>query len=198
MNPYSKISTVALHGSDPAELGQLTATVERILPAIEKFWRYDGRDDAARRRPGWLARLDVPLPEAGGGIGAVVADLAEVVIPNGARVSEPGWSGFVTTGPTTSAVAAWLAAAAAGSQRYAVQAFNTLERVALDRVAQLCGIPAAHQGVLSSGGSTANLVALGAARQWAFERRGLDVSQDGLPPGVRARVYASEQAHHTV
>ena len=105
MNPYSKISTVALHGSDPAELGQLTATVERILPAIEKFWRYDGRDDAARRRPGWLARLDVPLPEAGGGIGAVVADLAEVVIPNGARVSEPGWSGFVTTGPTTSAVA---------------------------------------------------------------------------------------------
>src|SRR5204862_1418687 len=103
------------------------------------------------------------------------------------------------TGPTTSAVAASLAAAAAaGSQRYAVQAFNTLERVALDWVAQLCGIPAAHRGVFSSGGSTANLVALGAARQWAFERRGLDVSQDGLPPGARARVYASEQAHHTI
>jgi aromatic-L-amino-acid/L-tryptophan decarboxylase len=185
MNAYSKMSTAALHGCDPAELGQLTATVERVLPAIEKFWRYDGRDDAARARPGWLARLDVPLPEAGGGIGAVVADLAEVVIPNGARVGEPGWSGFITTGPTTSAVAAWLAAAA-GSQRYAVQAFNTLERVALDWVAQLCGIPAAHQGVFSSGGSTANLVALGAARQWAFERRGLDVSQDGLPAGARA------------
>ena len=111
MNPYSKISTAALQGCDPAELGQLTATVERILPAIEKFWRYDGRDDAARRRPDWLARLDVPLPEDGGGIGAVVADLAEAVIPNGARVSEPGWVGFITTGPTTSAVAAWLAAA---------------------------------------------------------------------------------------
>ena len=91
----------------------------------------------------------------------------------------------------------WLPAAA-GSQRYAVQAFNTLERVALDWVAQLCGIPAAHQGVFSSGGSTANLVALGAARQWAFERRGLDVSQDGLPSGAQARVYASEQAHHTI
>src|SRR5215831_17290041 len=77
MNAYSKISTAALQGCDPAELGQLTATVEQILPAIEKFWRYDGRDDAARRRPGWLARLDVPLPEAGGGIGAVAADLAD-------------------------------------------------------------------------------------------------------------------------
>jgi aromatic-L-amino-acid/L-tryptophan decarboxylase len=52
--------------------------------------------------------------------------------------------------------------------------------------------------VLSSGGSTANLVALGAARQWAFEQRGLDVSQDGLPPGARARVYASGHAHHTI
>jgi hypothetical protein len=74
MNPYSKISTVALHGSDPAELGQLTATVERILPAIEKFWRYDGRDDAARRRPGWLARLDVPClrPAAGSGLSSQI------------------------------------------------------------------------------------------------------------------------------
>ena len=108
MNAYSEISPAARPGRDPAELGQLTATVEQILPAIEKFWRYDGRDDAARRRPGWLARLDVPLPEAGGGIGAVIADLAEVVIPNGARVSEPGWSSFITTGPTTSAAAAWL------------------------------------------------------------------------------------------
>ena len=144
--------------------------------------------------PGWTC----PCLRTAGGIGAVVADLAEAVIPNGARISEPGWSGFITTGPTTSAVAAWLAAAAAGSQRYAVQAFNTLERVALDWVAQLCAIPAAHQGVLSSGGSTANLVALGAARQWAFERRGLDVSQDGLPSGAQARIYASERAHHTI
>ena len=198
MNAFPRVSPAVLGGCDPAELGQLTATVERVLPAIEEFWRYDGRDDAARRRPGWLARLDVPLPEDGGGIGAVVADLAEVVIPNGSRVGEPGWSSFITTGPTTCAVAAWLAAAAAGSQRYAVQAFNTLERVALDWVAQLCGIPAACQGVFSSGGSTANLVALGAARQWAFERRGRDVSADGLPPAVRARVYASEQAHNTI
>jgi len=139
-----------LHGCDPAELGQLTATVERILPAIEEFWRYEVRDDAARRRPGWLDRLDVPLPEAGGGIGAVVADLAEVVIPNGARVGEPGWSGFITTGPTTSAVAAWLAAAAAGSQRYAVQVFNTLERVALDWVERHVGF-ARHVAQLALG-----------------------------------------------
>ena len=37
----------------------------------------------------------------------------------------------ITTGPTTSAVAAWLASAAAGGQRHMVHAFNHLERVAL-------------------------------------------------------------------
>ncbi|MGH3735784.1 MAG: hypothetical protein ACRDT6_09205 [Micromonosporaceae bacterium] len=76
-------------------------------------------------------------------------------------------------------MAAWLAAGSAGGQRYLVQAFNTLERVGLAWLADLCGVPAGYQGVLSSGGSTANLVALGAARQWAYEQRGIDVSQDG-------------------
>ena len=64
-------------------------------------------------------------------------------------------------------------------------AYNRLQlvrlRVALDWVAQLCGIPASYQGVFSSGGSTANLVALGAARQWAFERRGPGIVNDRSP-----------------
>src|SRR5262249_33522184 len=107
--------------------------------------------------PGWTC----PCPRPAVGSRRAWRALPRGVSPNGSRVGEPGWSGFITTGPTTSAVAAWLAAAAAGGQRYAVQAFNTLERVALGWVAQLCGIPAAWPGVFSSGGSTANLVALG-------------------------------------
>lgn len=198
MSRPAQPTPLALDEPDPAELGLLAPTVERLMPAIEEFWRYAERDDAARRRPDWRARLGADLPEAGGGIGAVVRDLTEVIIPNGSRVSEPGFTGFITTGPTTSGVAAWLASAAAGGQRYMVQAFNHLEQVGLDWLAQLCGIPAGYQGVLSSGGSTANLVALGAARQWALEQRGVDVSEHGLPSGTRVRVYASEQAHHTI
>jgi hypothetical protein len=52
--------------------------------------------------------------------------------------------------------------------------------------------------VFTSGGSTANLIALGAARQAAFERVGVDVAEDGVPPGARARIYASTRAHRTV
>lgn len=59
-------------------------------------------------------------------------------------------------------------------------------------------MPSAVAGVFSSGGSTANLVALGAARQAAFERLGVDVSEDGLPSGLRGRIYASHRAHRTI
>jgi aromatic-L-amino-acid decarboxylase len=52
--------------------------------------------------------------------------------------------------------------------------------------------------VFTSGGSTANLLALGAARQAAFERMGVDVAEDGLPFTTRGRIYASVRAHRTI
>jgi hypothetical protein len=79
-----------------------------------------------------------------------------------------------------------------------VHVFNELEQLGLAWIAELCGVPSSHRGVVSSGGSTANLIALGTARQWAFEQRGKDVARDGLPTGVQGRVYASHQAHHTI
>jgi aromatic-L-amino-acid decarboxylase len=53
------------------------------------------------------------------------------------------------------------------------------------------------KGLYSSGGSTANLVALGAARQWAYEQVGVDPAADGLG-NRRPVVYASTEAHHTI
>ena len=183
---------------EPAEVGRIADALAQLLPAIEQFWAYPDRDDSGARRRAWQERLGGALPEAGQGLDAVLADLRESVVPNGSRIGEPGWAGFITTGPTTSATAAWLASAAAGGQRYLVQSFNSLERISLQWLAQLCGLDPAMQGVYSSGGSTANLVALGAARQWAFEQRGVDVGQDGLPSGATARIYTSEQAHKTI
>jgi aromatic-L-amino-acid decarboxylase len=89
-------------------------------------------------------------------------------------------------------------AALASPQRYAVSAFNLLEDVSLRWLAEACGLDGSVTGVYSSGGSVANLLALGAARQSAFDRRGVDVGRDGLPPGVRSRIYASSEAHHTI
>ena len=93
--------------------------------------------------------------------------------------------------------AALAATAVAGGQRYTLHAFNDLEHRSLGWLADLCGLPAGVTGVYTSGGSSANLIALGAARQAAYERRGIDVGESGAPdaPG---RIYASVLAHRTI
>ena len=47
--------------------------------------------------------LDEPLPEQGVGLERVLELLRDVVIPRGLRVGHPGFTSWVTTGPSTSA-----------------------------------------------------------------------------------------------
>ena len=63
---------------------------------------------------------------------------------------------------------------------------------------ELLGLDPKFQGLFVSGGSVANLVALGAARQHAFEQLGLDPARDGMSDMHRWRLYASSEVHHTV
>ena len=62
----------------------------------------------------------------------------------------------------------------------------------------LLGFPTSFVGTFTSGGSTANLVGLGAARQAAGERLGLRPSIDGIAGLPEPRVYASTETHHVV
>jgi len=52
------------------------------------------------------------------------------------------------------------------------------------------------KGVYTSGGSVANLLCLGAARQWAFEQLGYDAAEYGV--NKPCRVYVSSAGHHTI
>jgi aromatic-L-amino-acid decarboxylase len=185
-------------GGDRADTTHLGQAIGGLTAALEAFNRFEGQDRAALSRNEWRARLDRPLPARGEGLDAVAKALREVVIPNGLRNGAPGFSGWITTSPTTSAVAASLAASVAGSQRWWVQSFNFLETVSLRWLRELLGLPEDLQGTFTSGGSTANIIALGAARQHAFERAGLDVARDGLPASKRWAVYASTEVHHVV
>src|SRR5712692_3789390 len=174
---------------DRADTEHLSSAVARILPALESFLRYEGPDRAGVERSRWQAALDRPLPSRGAQLDRVLDDLVSDVIPYGLRNGAPGFSGWITTSPTTGPAVAAFAAAIAGSQRWWVTPFNHLETVALRWLAELLALPASWQGTFSSGGSTANLVALGAARQHAFERLGLEPAKDGLGGQQRWRVY---------
>ena len=190
--------SVAGPGSDVVHaplLGDLAERLRRIGVALDDFVA-TGTDPVARRTT-WEAGLRAPLPVHGVGADAALAELAQVVVPNGQPLMTSGWWGYITNGPSTVPLVASVAAAIGSPQRYLLTSFNLLEEQSLTWLAELCGLGPHMQGVYSSGGSTANLVALGAARQWVGEQRGIDVGADGLG-GLRMAVYASDETHHTV
>ena len=182
---------------DAAAFGDLNALKE-LIESLDTFNRFEGPDPAGRRQAEWKEQLGIPLPDQGSGLDSVIRELSSCVVPNGLRNGHPGFSGWVTTSPTTSGTAATLASAVAGSQRVWVHAFNYLEALSLEWLKQLLGFPAHWQGTYTTGGSSANLICLGAARQWAMEQQGVDPSMTGFPEGTRWRIYAGSEVHHVV
>lgn len=180
--------------SDLAETHNIQKLLAHLGGGLDQFLKFE-HPDALHPQATWQSYLDTPLPQVGVGIDQVVQDLLEQVIPNGSPVSKPGFTSFITTGATSASVLASTAASIASPQRYGITAFNLLEDVSLRWLAGLCQI--GHmQGVYSSGGSVANLLALGAARQHAFEKIGLDAGAHGVTQAVR--IYASAESHHTI
>lgn len=193
----ARLDAINLQRPDTALTTDLARAVGELLPALERFLRFEG-PDAARARISWRSRLEEPLPERGIGADAVLRILREVVIPAGLRTGAPGFCGWVTTAPTTIPAAASLAATVSSPQRVWATPGNFLEAQALDWLAKLLGLSRSHQGNFVSGGSVANLVGLGAARQHAGERRGYDPSSEGLEALRSPAVYAGPNVHKVV
>jgi aromatic-L-amino-acid/L-tryptophan decarboxylase len=178
------------------ETGRFGETFEQVGTALD-VWLATDRVDALRSTVDWRRELSGPLPQHGVGADQTLREFCEYVLPHGPHLtSEASW-GWITTGPATVPTVVNAASQIAAPQRQTVTAFHHLEEQALDWLVELCSLPAHMKGVFSSGGSTANLVALGAARQWALEQRQIDPSAEGLS-GPQLAVYASTQAHHTV
>ena len=179
---------------DKAETGRLEELLARVGGGLDQFLKFE-HPDAISRQETWRAVLEQPVPQQGVGIDEVVDELIEQVIPNGSLVSNPGFTAFITTGGTSASTLASTAASIASPQRYMATAFNLLEEMSLDWLAQMFGL-GDMKGIYSSGGSVANLVALGAARQSTFEKIGRDPARDGVDRAVG--IYASAECHHTI
>lgn len=190
------LSEELISAADPVETASIAEAVRAVLPSLERA--------TTASPPPWYPAFLPPesqaserLPQEGAGVDATLAELAKLV-DNGSHISAPGFFGFITIGSTTTPAVAQLAASVAGGQRYTHHAFNHIEHVALRWLAELCGVPPEAAGVFTSGGSTANFVALGAARQSAYEKVGIDVAENGSSSTPTGRIYASDRAHRTV
>lgn len=179
---------------DLAETENLQALLSQVGESLDQFVQFN-HPDAFTTKQQWMQQLDIPLPQEGVGIEKATAELANIVIPNGSPVPNPGFSSFVTTGATTASTLATTASSIASPQRYLGTAFNFIEELSLDWMAEMFCL-GSMKGVYSSGGSVANLIALGGARQFAFEKVGVDPAADGIDR--RVSIYASRECHHTI
>ncbi|MFT3736941.1 MAG: aminotransferase class V-fold PLP-dependent enzyme [Rhodocyclaceae bacterium] len=180
--------------SDHSECGNLPHYMGRLAHDLDEYLRFAGNDAMASPQR-WRAALQRPLPEQGVGIDAVITEIGRHLLPNASPIPNPGCTSFITTGATTVGALATLAGAVAAPQRLGLHAFGFLEDMSLQWLADLFGL-GDMQGIYSSGGSVANLLALGAARQRAFERMGIDPAKSGVRKF--ARVFASTESHHSI
>jgi glutamate/tyrosine decarboxylase-like PLP-dependent enzyme len=138
------------------------------------------------------------MPEEGVGTLAAVGELAARANEAATRSSGPRFFHFVVGGGTPAALAAdWLTSAydqvayAWASSPFA----SRLEQVAVEWLRQLFELPGEFGGVLTTGATMANFVALAAARNRWAERHGVDVEADGVA-GLPAPVILSSGYLH--
>lgn len=180
---------------EKAETGNLAELMQNLGEHLDTFLEFK-HADALQSSDTWKAALNKPLPEQGVGIANIMEEINQLLIPNGSAIPNPGCTSFITTGATSVGALTTVAAAVAAPQRLGLTAFNFLEELSLEWLADLFELPKHMKGLYSSGGSVANIVGLGAARQYAFEQINIDPAQDGVQ-GV-CRVYATKTSHHTV
>ncbi len=151
----------------------------------EPAWRWRARAELEAR----LADAAEAPAEPG-----LLLDLLDAeVLPFASRVDHPRFFGYVPGSSTWPSILGDLLAAGfnvfAGTSQ-AASGPNVLELRVLRWFSDWIGFPADAEGVLTSGGSAANLDALACAREAWRRRRG--------DAGARGAVYLSEQTHSSV
>lgn len=145
-----------------------------------------------------LGALDVPLPETGPGSAPTLRRLRELIEAAGANTNGPRAFHFVIGGTTPAALGADLLATIHDTLTYTWITSPlgvTLELQALAWLRELLALPPSWSGVMVTGASMANFVALATARQWWGERHGVDVSERGLSGLPPMPVFSSGYVH---
>ena len=181
--------------SDLATMRSMAARVSDVVTAhLASLREQPVRMSLTRTEAESLIGEITPVaPERGMAFDAVIAELEERVLPYHAREPHPRFLGYVPSIPTFASVMGdWLAI---GYDFFAgvwpiASGPNEIELVVLDWFRQWLGLPAGAAGLLTSGGSTATLMAVVAARH---ARAGEDTAM--LPKLV---LYASTEAHSAV
>jgi aromatic-L-amino-acid decarboxylase len=190
------------------------------LPAVDFDWDPETWEKAARRAvelavdvsTGWeqrrpgpeetpdqiLKRFREPLPRSPAPFDAI-ADRLEELASLSTFIGHPRWFAYITSSPNPVGVVGDFVTSAInpniGLWRGGPAA-TAVELQSIDWLKELLGYPPEAEGVYTSGGQFANIVAHAVIRDHAA---GWDVRRRGMNPGGGApnlRVYASEEIHY--
>ncbi|HZH42652.1 MAG TPA: pyridoxal-dependent decarboxylase [Lysobacter sp.] len=136
-----------------------------------------------RERPAAIAApAPAPVLPEGIGLEAALAHFLETIEPQFSASPGPRYFGFVTGGATPAALAAdWLASAYDQNVSNDVGSIaGDVEQQTVNAFARLFGLAPEMRGYFVSGATQSNTVAMATARQWAYQKLGRDVAEDGL------------------
>jgi aromatic-L-amino-acid decarboxylase len=182
---------------DPQDWAALRALGHRALDdAMDSM-------ESLRERPAWehaparvKAHFDGPPPAGPQPIEDIYREYVEYVQPYQLGNSHPRFWGWVLGSGTPMGVIAEMLAAATDSVSgiYSYVSNNYVELQVLDWCKEMLGYPLSAGGLLTSGCSASNLIALAVARN---ARAGFDVRAEGLA-GRRLTIYCSAEAHSSL
>ena len=135
-----------------------------------------------------FARFQAPLPEEGRSPGSVLREFQRVIVPYATRLQHPGNFAYIANSSGIVGVVADLLAATLNQNVSLVRggpSAAAVEELVVRWLRSLLGLPLEGGGVLTSGGSLANLMGLALARERA-------ASRDGLV------FYLSEETHSSI
>lgn len=165
------------------------------LAALGKLGPFLDRQDRAPLRPltgsrRLADRVHEPLPEHGAPLPGILQEVMSRLVPTSLNTTAPGFMGFIPGGGLPAVAIADLITAVTNRYTALWRAAPGLVQAEINVIRWLCqivGYPPDAGGILTSGGSMANLTALVAARE---DRLG-EAFGDGL-------ILISEQTHHSI
>ncbi len=150
-------------------------------------------------RPALRALKAEPMPQHGQSLESLFEELEHVIVPNSTHTAHARFLPYVQPSPNALSPYADQVAATLNQNCnlwHLSPAANAVEQAVLRWFADLFGLPATAGGILTSGGSMANLIALTAARDHALGEKarthGLQASRAPLV------LYTSDEIHSSI
>jgi aromatic-L-amino-acid/L-tryptophan decarboxylase len=184
----AKESDHPLELTGPAMRAMVEAALERLVAHVDSLPEQPMHGTAGGRK---LARsLREPMPEEGAPLDKLLALLFNRVVPASLNTASGGYLAYIPGGGLVQSAVAELIASTVN--RYvgvflAAPGLVQIEANVVSWLAAMLGMPESAGGLLTTGGSLANLSAVVTARRTR------------LPPDfLRGVIYASDQVHHSV